>query len=115
MQTMERPHTAADERVVTWRSVHPGLWAGQIGEDFAGLIEHGTRGFAVTDWQGAEVGTYRTIAEAEVALEPARRALDRAAREERRSRAEMLTLATLSLAGFGVAVATLSVVGTVFA
>ncbi|PJJ73517.1 hypothetical protein CLV46_3109 [Diaminobutyricimonas aerilata] len=115
MQTIERPQMTADARVVTWTSVHPGLWAGQIGDDFAGLIERDGHGYVVTDWQGAEVGAYATLAEAEVALEPSRRALARAAREERRSRAEMLALATLSLVGFGMAVTTLGVVGTVFA
>jgi len=115
IQTLERPQTTADARVVTWRSVHAGLWAGQIGDDFAGLIERDGHGYVVTDWQGTEVGAYATLADAEVALEPSHRALERAAREERRTRAEMLALATLSLAGFAMAVATLGVVGTVFA
>ncbi len=113
LQTAERPHTT--ERVVTWRNVHPGLWAGQIGDDFAGLIEHDDRGFVTSDWQGTEVGVFGSLDDAEFSLEPSERARDRAAREERRSRAEVLALTACSLAGFAMAVATFGVVGTVFA
>jgi hypothetical protein len=62
------------EGLIEWNVAQPGIWSGQIGLDFAGLIESTDEGYLVTDWHGAAVGVFDTLAEAQLALEPAHRA-----------------------------------------
>ncbi|MFD1715186.1 hypothetical protein ACFSBZ_11960 [Amnibacterium flavum] len=60
--------------LISWRPAQPGLWSGQIGFDFAGLIELTDDEYVVTDWRGDRVGIFDSLADAQRALEPSHRA-----------------------------------------
>jgi hypothetical protein len=83
--------------LIDWKIAQPGLWAGQIGLDFAGLVELTDDRFVVTDWRGERVGEYETLAAAERALEPAERARIRDEQERRATRASVVWTSAVSV------------------
>lgn len=64
------PGLAAD---VEWRRLGRFLWTGRRDGRPVGMIEQG-RWFALTDADGEPAGRYRSLADAQAAMDPARRA-----------------------------------------
>lgn len=85
--------------LISWQSTQPGLWTGQIGLDFAGLIEASDDSFLVTDWSGEQIGVFSTLDEAMRELEPSERA-------RRRDEADRLALRLNIVLTCGIAAAT---------
>lgn len=62
-------------RLIAWRTDADGVWTGSFaGHLDAGTISRTASGFAVTNWVGEPEGTYASLAEAQLALEPDHRA-----------------------------------------
>lgn len=76
--------------LIEWNVAQPGLWAGRIGLDFAGLVEFTGDSYLVTDWRGETVGDYADLDAAKLSLEPSERARQRELEERRASRAGLL-------------------------
>jgi hypothetical protein len=73
-------------RLIEWRADGSARWHGRIGPDAAGRIELDDTGYVLRDWQCDELGTYRSLEDAQLALEPEQRARVRLAAADRRRR-----------------------------
>lgn len=85
-----RTSESAPAPLIEWNAAQPGLWAGRIGLDFAGLVEFTGERYLVTDWRGEAVGDFDDFAEAKSSLEPAERARQRELEERKAARAGLL-------------------------
>jgi len=63
-----RPTEGSSDRArptVAWTSIHAGLWVGNTGGEFAGMIERSSHGeYFITDHRARPLGTCTTLAEA---------------------------------------------------
>jgi hypothetical protein len=85
-----RSSDSSQAPLIEWNAAQPGLWAGRIGLDFAGLVESTGDRYLVTDWRGDSVGDYADFATAKRSLEPAERARQRELEERKAARAGLL-------------------------
>lgn len=52
-------------QTVAWTSIQVGLWVGNVGGEFAGMIERGSSGeYFITDHRARPLGTCATLGEA---------------------------------------------------
>jgi hypothetical protein len=85
-----RSSDSAAAPLIEWNAAQPGLWAGRIGLDFAGLVEFTGERYLVTDWRGEAVGDYDDFSSAKRSLEPAERARQRELEERKAARAGLI-------------------------
>jgi len=63
--------TVAD--LIAWQESADGIWTGRIDLDFAGSIVNEGGRYVAANWNGEEVGNFRTLRAAKESLEPRRR------------------------------------------